>query len=367
MRATTVISLVLALILAGLAVLGLKSWMAAQREAITQMAQQSTAQAPKNVVVVAKVPMGFGDRLTAERVELLEWASDKLPAGAFTKIEDVVGSTEESARYALGSISPGEMILPGQITDPGQRAKLSTAISPGMKAVSIRVNDVLGVAGFVLPGDRVDVMLTRAEDGRPFVDILLTDVRVVAIDQTTDDRKDQPSVVKTVTFEVTTEDAQKLTLGATVGTLSLALRNVAAPTDEKIDRVTMIDLNESESVRRAQQLAEENARREAEFAAENEKRAAELAATQAALEQARAQQDNASAEALARMAALEKELDDLRAAQADALKTMESKPQPAEPAPVAEPAPSSNFVNIGVVRGGRRDEYRVQDLFGLGN
>ena len=367
MRATTVISLVLALILAALAVVGVKSWMAAQRMAISEQAQQVVVETPKNYVVVARVPMGFGDRITAERVELLDWASDRLPAGAFTSIDAVVGGNDDSARYALGSITPGEMILPGQITFPGQRAKLSTAISPGMKAVSIRVNDVLGVAGFVLPGDRVDVMLTRQEGGTPFVDILLQDVRVVAIDQTTDDRKDQPSVVRTVTFEVTTEDAQKLTLGATVGTLSLALRNVAAPSDEKTDRVTMVDLNEGESVRRAQELAAENARREAEFAAENAKRAEELAATQAALEEARAAQDNASAEALARMAALEKELTDLRAAQDAAQAPAAIVPQPVEAAPEVVPEPPSNFVNIGVVRAGRRDEYRVQDFLGLGN
>ena len=116
-----------------------------------------------------------------------------------------------------------------------------------MKAVSIRVNDVLGVAGFVLPGDRVDVMLTRkvtskTGDEESYVDVLLQGVKVLAVDQVADDRKDQPSVVKTVTFEVSTEEAQQLTLAANVGTLSLALRNVASAGVEETKPVTLADL-----------------------------------------------------------------------------------------------------------------------------
>jgi pilus assembly protein CpaB len=94
-----------------------------------------------------------------------------------------------------------------------------------MKAVTIRVNDVEGVAGFVLPGDRVDVMLTRQQDKAvAAADVVLQNVRVLAIDQLADERTEKPSVVKAVTLEVEVTAAQKLALAATVGTLSLALR-----------------------------------------------------------------------------------------------------------------------------------------------
>jgi pilus assembly protein CpaB len=335
MRASTLISVVLALVLAGLAVLGVRQYLDAQRVAITQQAEQG-AEASKNFVVVAKGAMGFGEKITADKVELMEWASDRVPAGSFTRIEDVVGPDDETARYVLSSIGEGEMITPAKITMPGQRAKLSTAISPGMKAVSIRVNDVLGVAGFVLPGDRVDVMLTRGDGSGTFVDILLQGVRVVAIDQIADDRKDQPSVVRTVTFEVTTEQAQKLTLAANVGTLSLALRNVAAPADEKVDRITLVDLNETERANRDQEL---------------QRAQAELAA-------ARAAQDTVSAEALARITELQAQIEALKAAQT----------QPAASAAAAAPVeaePVDDFTNVGVIRGGRRDEYRVLSDFGI--
>lgn len=336
MRASTVISFLVALVLAGLAVVGVRGWMQAERAAIVESAQQP-AETPKNYVVVAKGSLGFGDRLTADRVELLEWASDRLPEGAFTDIDVLVGTTDDTARYVLSSLESGEMILPGKVTTPGQRAKLSTAITPGMRAVSIMVNDVLGVAGFVLPGDRVDVMLTRRDGDTPFVDVLLQGVRVVAIDQTADDRADQPSVVRTVTFEVSTDEAQKLTLAANVGTLSLALRNIGAGEMEKTQRVSVIDLNDVDSSKRDQ----------------------ELAAAQAELAAARAAQDQTSAEALARVAKLEEELQALRDEAGTATEAAPVEAAPAEVAP-AEPATTEpDFRNVGVTRGGQRAEYRV--------
>lgn len=338
MRASTVISFVVALVLAVIAVFGVRSWLEGQREAIAQSAQQNDGK-PKNFVVVAKDSLGFGDRLTADRVELLEWASDRIPEGAFKTVESLVGTNDEDARFALSSIEPGELILPGKITTPGQRAKLSTAITPGMRAISIRVNDVLGVAGFVLPGDRVDVMLTRDEGNGPFVDILLQGVRVVAIDQIADERSDQPSVVRTVTFEVTTDEAQKLTLAANIGTLSLALRNVGAGAMEKTDRVTVVDLNEVDSSKRDQEL----------------KRA------QDDLAAARAAQDQTSAEALARVAKLEAELDKLRA---DAAAGTAATADAGAAAEAAAPVVDNEFANVGVIRGGQRAEYRVLTFFG---
>ena len=116
-------------------------------------------------------------------------------------------------------------MLAAKITGPGQRATLSAMLGDGMKAVTIRVNDVEGVAGFVLPGDRVDVVLTRTgEKNNAVNDVVIQNVRVLAIDQLADQRADKPSVVKAVTLEVDPTDGQKVALAATVGTLSLLLR-----------------------------------------------------------------------------------------------------------------------------------------------
>lgn len=249
MRISTVFSFLVAVVLAGVAVFGARNWMASERLNYTNLMQQQTQQerdTPERTIVVALEAISFGERLDSTKVREIEWSSSIIPNGSFEKVADlIVGDSESTARFALTNIAAGEPVLETKVTIPGQRAKLSTALTPGMKAVSIRVNDVLGVAGFVLPGDRVDVLLTRG--GREvdnYVDVLLQGVKVLAIDQTADDSKDQPSVVRTVTFEVNTVEAQKLVLGANVGTLSLALRNLASNGIEENERVSLDDLSD---------------------------------------------------------------------------------------------------------------------------
>ena len=111
-----------------------------------------------------------------------------------------------------------------------------------MRAVTIRVNDVDGVAGFVLPGDRVDVALTRQADKNNTNDVVLQNVKVLAIDQVADERTDKPSIARAVTLEVNATDAQKLALAATVGTLSLMLRRAGEAKAADTRRVTLGDL-----------------------------------------------------------------------------------------------------------------------------
>ena len=297
MRASTVLSLLIAILLAGAAVFGARSWLFDQQQQLLASAvqqQNKTDSAPLNLIVVAKQPMRFGEIITAEKLDTIPWASSALPAGAFNSVESLVGTTEEDSRFVLASMEKGEPVLTSKITVPGQRAKLSTSIEPGMKAVSIRVNDVLGVAGFVFPGDRVDVMLTRVpRDGNaePYVDVLLQGVKVLAIDQSVDDRKDQPSVVKTVTFEVSTEEAQKLTLGANSGTLSLALRSVASSdvvesTRMTLSKMAVTDVSEALKAEIAEREALERAEREALERTEEDRRLAEQTERLQALESA---------------------------------------------------------------------------------
>jgi pilus assembly protein CpaB len=112
-----------------------------------------------------------------------------------------------------------------------------------MRAVTVRVNDVEGVAGFVLPGDRVDVMLTRQNDKTAATsDVVLQNTKVLAIDQMADERTDKPSIVKAVTLEVDTVAAQKLALASSIGNLSLMLRRAGEANSESTRRVTLTDL-----------------------------------------------------------------------------------------------------------------------------
>jgi pilus assembly protein CpaB len=195
----------------------------------------------EDMVVVAATPLRFGDRLTLDNLREIPWTAGALPAGAFHTRAALLDA-KLGDRQVLTAIGANEPIMDWKITGPGQRATLSAVLTEGMKAISIRVNDVQGVAGFVLPGDRVDVMLSRTQDNQAFVDVLLQNIKVLAIDQTADDKKENPTVAKSVTVEVSTLDAQKLTLAAGVGQLSLALREVAANADEATQRVSLSDL-----------------------------------------------------------------------------------------------------------------------------
>lgn len=261
MRFSTILSLLIALLLAGAAVIGTRTYLSSERQDLLASFQQQAAeqaaaaaaaaaeaaakaeQEPKETIVVAAEPLKQGELLTASNLQEIEWTSSILPEGSYRTIEELVlGEAADVARYALVDVVYGDPVLTSKVTEPGQRAKLSTVLSPGMKAVSIRVNDVNGVAGFIFPGDRVDVLLTI----NAFTEVLLQGVKVVAKDQMANEQLDNPTVVRTITFEVSTIEAQKLVLAGNLGTLSLALRSVARTGFEKNERVTIADLFEQD-------------------------------------------------------------------------------------------------------------------------
>ncbi len=241
MRLSSLVTLLLAVVLAGAAGLLAQSWLEQQR----RMGGQSAKGAGRATVVVATRPLRFGTQLSEANIRELDWPSGTLPAGAFAKVADLLKATER--RIALMPIEPNELILASKITGPGQRATLSSLIGEGMKAITIRVNDVNGVAGFVLPGDRIDVMITRKpENGNNqqlATEVLLQDVKVLGIDQLADERSDKAMVVKTVTVEVSIADAQRVVLASSVGSLSLALRAAGSSSRDATGRITSADLN----------------------------------------------------------------------------------------------------------------------------
>lgn len=215
MRRLGLIVLAIAILLGGAAVWGLLNMQSASSRAHTGA-----------TVVVAARSIELGQALTPDMLRMQPWPADALPQGAFTQISEL---TAGDARVALRAIEANEPILASRVSGAGGRATLSATIAEGHRAVAIRVNDVVGVAGFVLPGDFVDVLLTR-EEGSGYsnqamrTDLLIRSVRVLAIDQTANDNRDDPQVARAVTIEVTPEDGQKVALASQIGTLTLALR-----------------------------------------------------------------------------------------------------------------------------------------------
>jgi pilus assembly protein CpaB len=224
-----------------LAVFLAQTWLNNQAEArMRSLEANKKPEAPARTIVVASKPLRFGDELVAASLREVPWPEGALPAGAFSKIADLA----TAKRVVVLPMNENEAVLASKITGPGQRATLSAVLGEGMKAVTIRVNDVEGVAGFVLPGDHVDIVLTRQTDKENATnDVVIENARVLAIDQSADSLSFKPSVVKAVTLEVDVANAQKLALASSVGTLSLLLRKAGEMSADNSRRVTLSDLS----------------------------------------------------------------------------------------------------------------------------
>ncbi len=237
----------LALMLAGAAVFLAQNWLQSQKPQIVEVPAEPQVQMA--TVVVAATPLYFGNTVRREHLRAIEWPAGAVPPGSFSTIEELIGD-ESERRVALRAIEINEPMLKTKISGFGGRASLSTILAPEMRASTIRVNDINGVAGFVLPGDHVDIMLTRSagggNDSNLLTDILLQNVKVLAIDQDANEDRAQPAVVKAVTLEVTPVQAQKLVLAQRLGQLSLALRNITNSVAEKPKTVTLRDLKVGE-------------------------------------------------------------------------------------------------------------------------
>jgi pilus assembly protein CpaB len=230
MRAGPLITLVLALVLGGLAAFSASNWL--EQKARGEVVVTKT-------VVVAKRTLTFGSTLTEDDLMEIAWGANEAPPGTFAKKQDVL---KDGRRAVLSTIMQNEPLFESKITGPGQRASLSALIDEGMRAVTVRVDDVRGVAGFILPGERVDIVLVQGERDESSSDIILQNVRVLAVDQLANEKEEMPKVARAVTLEVNSEQAQKLILAGEIGKMSLILRQAGNSLAGGIRRVTAADL-----------------------------------------------------------------------------------------------------------------------------
>jgi pilus assembly protein CpaB len=236
-RTNDLVVLFLAIVMGGVAAFLARSWLENHANA--------SAGASVGSIVVTTQPLGLGTVINPENVVEIPWGAEKLPEGAFVSTAALF---REGPRFVLSALDRNEPVLRSKITAPGQRASLSTLLEPGKRAVTVRVDDLRGVAGFILPRDFVDVVLISEDPAarrESYADILLHHVKVLAIDQLASERQQHPTVAKAVTIEVTPEQAQKILLATNIGRLSLVLRQ---PGDDNIvadRRVTERDLNRS--------------------------------------------------------------------------------------------------------------------------
>jgi pilus assembly protein CpaB len=177
-------------------------------------------------IVVAAVPLQLGTRLDSTQLRTIPWPAGQPVVGMFTRVENC------AHRALITSVAENEPILESKLAPLEAGAGLSATIPEGMRAVSVAVNDVVGVAGFVGPGTMVDVLVTGAivgsnqQAGGNVTRTILENVRVLAAGQKVQqDRDGKPQTVPVITLLVTPEDASKLTMASTEGKIQLALRN----------------------------------------------------------------------------------------------------------------------------------------------
>ena len=228
-RRTNLAILVVAVILGGFAAFLARSWL---------QSHSTGTDAQKTVpILVATDALAFGAPIGAKDVREIDWPAQSSPEGAFANFAEL---TKNGRRITLSPFVRDEPIISSKVSAPDQRASLSAVIEKGKRAVTVAVDDVRGVAGFIFPGDFVDVALTRTDNSvgpQNFSAVILQHVKVLAIDQMADQRQEHPTVAKAVTVEVDPEQALRILLAANVGKLSLILRQpaeVALAPDAKI-------------------------------------------------------------------------------------------------------------------------------------
>lgn len=192
-------------------------------------------------VVIAAVDVDLGSKLTPEMLRLVDWPSGSIPEGAIVDPQTLDG------RVLKTSVLRGEAILESKLAPLGTKGGLSAVVMEGKRAMTVRVNDVIGVAGFALPGNYVDILVNTTDDAKAntkdkvdlsISKIVLEHILVLAVAQEASRDDTKPKVVNAVTLEVTPEQAEKLDLARSVGTLSLVLRNQVDPKPVETSGIT---------------------------------------------------------------------------------------------------------------------------------
>ena len=207
-----------------------------------RLRQRGPSGPPVTKIVAAAKNVAAGAALKQDDVTLVDWPQSVLPVGTFTKVEDVMG------RALIYPLSEKEPVLLRDLAEPGSGISLSVKIPPGMRATSVRSNEIVGVAGFLFPGSHVDVLDTYTPPGSnaPQTDTVLQNVEVISAGQKIQpDPQGKPETVTVVTLLLSPRDSEKLLLASSQGNIQFVLRNGADTEQVKGSAVNLGDLSTS--------------------------------------------------------------------------------------------------------------------------
>ena len=238
MRRQTLIALGVAVILGLIAVFLANTYLTGR--------ERQMASSPEGMVrvAVAALPLGYGTDITPDKVRFVNYPEASLPPGTYKTLDELLPQGQR--RVVLRPIQVNQPLLAADLSGSGQNASIAALLPDGMRAATVRINDVSGVAGFVKPNDTVDVLITRQAIGADnnngqVTDVLLQNIRVIAMDQAAAS-DGQPVVSRTATLELTPVDAQKVALGQQLGQLSLVLRKPGE--EQNIPNVETVSLDD---------------------------------------------------------------------------------------------------------------------------
>jgi len=237
MRLKSSLLLGFALILGGLA-----AWLVNQLLSSQVVEPVIAAALPTQTVVVSSIDLPVGTNLQRNHFRLVELPLEAAPAGSFAAVDDLL---KDQPSVVNTAILAGEVVLPGRLSTGYTRKGLTTRIPDGQRAIAIPITAARGVGGFVLPGDRVDVLHTTAvgrRDEQPVTRTLMQDIIVLGVDQLSSEIEENPVVVNVITLLATPEQTKKLTLAQQAGTLTLALRNGTDKIDDQSNTIALNNL-----------------------------------------------------------------------------------------------------------------------------
>jgi pilus assembly protein CpaB len=241
----------LAVVFAIVAAFLAQSWLRSQVGAPTEptVIVQEAPKAPETTIVVARQPLFYGNELTRQNVREIPWLANDLPAGTFQKIDDLF--VDDEVRIVLRTMEQNEPVLESKISGNDLAATMSAIIPLGMRAITFSSNEIKGVAGHIIPNDRVDMILSRENGGKLETSVFLQNVQILSVAQQVAEEPKEPRVVRSYTIAVTPSQAPKIILAYSVGTLTLALRNRGDADPTRATRVTLADLGIGEAFRPA--------------------------------------------------------------------------------------------------------------------
>lgn len=240
---STLIVLGMALVCGGLAVWFTSQWMQAKTAEGQLLSQPSL---PMTRIVIAAQDLEIGTLLSTDNLTLADWPQSNVPKGAFKEIEAVAG------RVAVTRLSAGEPLRAAELAAPDSGAGLVALIPPGRRAMSIKVDEVSGVAGFILPNTYVDVISVDYKSNRETREAktILKKIKVLAIAQETTTEKGKAKIVKSVTLELLPKEAETLALHSILGSIHLILRNpLELKEEEPLPKVAAVPVKRSRVVK----------------------------------------------------------------------------------------------------------------------